>query len=154
MRHLCVDEAEVIPLSPAIELLSEGAARAHSRGPVWPGDIGYTGRTVLLSAVCRRPLALHVGCSPWQQERGCERHQARAGHCGGRVRLQAACAVDQQRWLNSRRTVQMRVFSATTLHCTTRSRTASSNSATRQLWRWLGPSSSRGECWLSSGERR
>jgi transposase InsO family protein len=34
------------------------------------------------------------------------------------------------------------------------SRTASSNGATRRLWGWLGPSSSRGECLLSSGERR
>jgi transposase InsO family protein len=28
------------------------------------------------------------------------------------------------------------------------------NGATRRLWGWLGPSSSRGECRLSSGERR
>jgi transposase InsO family protein len=31
---------------------------------------------------------------------------------------------------------------------------ASSSGATRWLWGWLGPSSSRGECLLSSGERR
>jgi hypothetical protein len=30
----------------------------------------------------------------------------------------------------------------------------SSSGATRWLWGWLGPSSSRGECLLSSGERR
>jgi hypothetical protein len=46
------------------------------------------------------------------------------------------------------------VFSATTPRRTTRSRTASSSDATRQLWGWLGPSSSRGECLLSSGETR
>jgi hypothetical protein len=37
----------------------------------------------------------------------------------------------------------MRVFSATTPCRTTRSRTASSSGATRRLWGWLGPSSSR-----------
>jgi hypothetical protein len=47
----------------------------------------------------------------------------------------------------------MRVFSATTPRRTARSRTASSSGATRRLWRWLRPSSSRGECLLSSGER-
>jgi hypothetical protein len=30
---------------------------------------------------------------------------------------------------------------------------ASSSGATRRLWGWLEPSSSRGECLLSSGER-
>jgi hypothetical protein len=35
-----------------------------------------------------------------------------------------------------------------------RSRTASSSDATRRLWGWLGLSSSREECQLSSGERR
>jgi transposase InsO family protein len=47
----------------------------------------------------------------------------------------------------------MRVFNATTLCHTTHSRTTSSSSATRRLWGWPGPSSSRGECLLSSGER-
>jgi hypothetical protein len=44
----------------------------------------------------------------------------------------------------------MRVFSATTPRRTTCSRTASSSGATRRLWGWPGPSSSRGECLLSS----
>jgi hypothetical protein len=35
-----------------------------------------------------------------------------------------------------------------------RNRTASSSGATRWLWGWLGPSSSKGGCRLSSGERR
>jgi hypothetical protein len=56
--------------------------------------------------------------------------------------------------LNSRHTARMRVFSATTPRQTARSRTTLSSSATRRLWGWLGPSSSRGECRLSSGERR
>jgi hypothetical protein len=42
----------------------------------------------------------------------------------------------------------------TTPHRTTHNRTTSSSGATRWLWGWLGPSSSRGECLLSSGERR
>jgi hypothetical protein len=37
---------------------------------------------------------------------------------------------------------------------TARSRTTSSSGATRRLWGWLGLSSNRGECRLSSGERR
>jgi hypothetical protein len=49
---------------------------------------------------------------------------------------------------------RMRVFSATTQHRTARSRTTSSSGATRRLWGWLGPSSSRGECLLSFRERR
>jgi transposase InsO family protein len=36
----------------------------------------------------------------------------------------------------------------------TRNRMASSSGATRRLWGWFGPSSNRGECLLSSGERR
>jgi hypothetical protein len=55
--------------------------------------------------------------------------------------------------LNSRHTVQMRVFSVTNPCRTTHSRTASSSDVTRRLWEWLGPSSSREECWLSSRER-
>jgi hypothetical protein len=34
-----------------------------------------------------------------------------------------------------------------------RNRMVSSSGVTRRLWGWLGPSSSRGECLLSSGER-
>jgi hypothetical protein len=45
------------------------------------------------------------------------------------------------------------VFSATTPRRTTRSTMASSSGTTRRLWGWLEPSSSRGECLLSSGER-
>jgi hypothetical protein len=51
-------------------------------------------------------------------------------------------------------TARMRVFNATTLRRTTHSRTASSSGATRRLWRWIEPSSSRGECLLSSREMR
>jgi hypothetical protein len=50
MRRLRVDEADAAPLSLEIELPSQGAAQAHAQGPVWPGDTGYTGRTMLLSA--------------------------------------------------------------------------------------------------------
>jgi hypothetical protein len=57
----------------------------------------------------------------------------RAGRCGGGVRTQAARYGHRQRRLNLRRTVWMRVFSATTLHRTTRSRMASSSGATRRL---------------------
>jgi hypothetical protein len=68
------------------------------------------------------------------------------------VRPQAACAAHRQRRLNSRCTARMRVFSTTTPRRTALSRTVSSSGATRRLWRWLGPFSSRGECLLSSGE--
>jgi hypothetical protein len=33
-----------------VELSSQGAARARARGPVWPGDTGYTWRTMILHA--------------------------------------------------------------------------------------------------------
>jgi hypothetical protein len=98
LRRLRVDEAEVTPLSPAIDFPSQGATRARARGLVWPGDTGYNGRTTLLPATHRRPLPLHVGCGPWQQGRGSERHQAHAGCCGGRVRPQTMRAAHQQRW--------------------------------------------------------
>jgi hypothetical protein len=45
----------------------------------------------------------------------------------------------------------IRVFSTTTSHHTARSRMTSSSGATRRLWGWLVPSSSKGECKLSSG---
>jgi hypothetical protein len=48
MRRLRVDKADAAPLSPAVELPSQGATRAHARGPVWPGDTGYTRRTTLI----------------------------------------------------------------------------------------------------------
>jgi hypothetical protein len=48
----------------------------------------------------------------------------------------------------------VRVFSATTPRRTAHSRTVPSSGATRRLWGWLRPSSSRGECLLSSRERR
>jgi hypothetical protein len=44
----------------------------------------------LLLAARRRSLPLHVGDDPWQQGRGCERHQACAGRCGGGVRRWSA----------------------------------------------------------------
>jgi hypothetical protein len=39
------------------------------------------------------------------------------------------------------------------LHHIAHNRMTSSSGATRRLWEWLEPSSSRGECLLSSGER-
>jgi hypothetical protein len=69
----------------------------------------------------------------------------------------ACCALTtaaNSRRLNSRCTAWMRVFSATTPRRTARSRTTLSSGATRRLWGWFGPFSSRGECLLSSGERR
>jgi hypothetical protein len=85
-----------LPFPQKIKLPSQGASRARAQGPVWPGDTGYTGRMTLLSDARRQPLPLHVGCGSWQHGRGCERHQARAGHCRGGVRPQAACAVNRQ----------------------------------------------------------
>jgi hypothetical protein len=55
----------------------------------------------------------------------------------------ACCALTMavnSRRLNSRRTVRMRVFSATTPRRTARSRIALSSGTTRRLWGWLGPS--------------
>jgi hypothetical protein len=95
---VCVlTKQERLPLSPAVELPSQGEARARVWGLVWLGNTSYTRRTTLLLAARRRPLPLHVGDGPWQQGRGCERHQACAGRCGGRVRPQAARAAHRQR---------------------------------------------------------
>jgi hypothetical protein len=51
-------------------------------------------------------------------------------------------------------TTLMRASSATTPRRTARSRTASSNGATRRLWGWLGPFSSKEGCRLTSVKRR
>ena len=63
-------------------------------------------------------------------------------------RAQAAAEAESGRMLRVLRT------DATTPRRTARNKTASSSSATRRLWGWPGPSSSRGGCRLSSGERR
>jgi hypothetical protein len=78
------------------------------------------------------------------------RRQSAATSCA----CYAQTMVVNSRRLNSHRAAHMRVFGATTLHRTTRSRTTSLSGATRRLLGWLMPSSRRGECLLSSRERR
>jgi hypothetical protein len=74
--------------------------------------------------------------------------------CSRKVRVLCTDNGVNSRRLNSRRAALMRAFSATTPRRTARSRTALSSGATRRLWGWLGPSSSRRGCRLSSRERR
>src|SRR6185312_918828 len=97
LRRLRADKAEAALLPPAGELPSQGAARARARGLVWPGDTGHTRRTALLPAARRRSLPLHVGDDPRQQGRGCGRHQACSGCCGGGEWPQVARAAHRQR---------------------------------------------------------
>jgi hypothetical protein len=78
-------------LSPADELLSQGAARARARGLVWPGDTSHTGRTryflLLINNLSRYMWVMVLG-SKGEAADAIRRAQATAeAECGRKLRM-------------------------------------------------------------------
>jgi hypothetical protein len=122
-------------------------------GPVTPATPGGRHYFLLLVDDLSRYMWVMILGSKGEAANAIRRVQVVAeAECSRKLRAPTTAA--NLRRLSSRCTARMRAFSATTPRHTTRSRTTSSSGATRRLWGWLGLSSNRGECRLSSGERR
>jgi hypothetical protein len=128
-------------------------------GPVTPATPGERRYFPLLVDNLSRYMWVVVLGSKGEATNAIRRAQAAAkAECSRKLRVLRTnnggeFTTTNSRRLNSRCTARMRVFSATTPRGTAHSRTTSSSEATRRLWGWLRPSSSRGECLLSFRER-
>ena len=121
-------------------------------GPVTPATPGGRRYFLLLVDDLSRYMWVMVLGSKGVASDAIRRSQAAAeAECGRKLRTDNGGEFKTAEFASS---ALMRAFSTTTPHHTTHSRMASSSGATRQLWGWLGPFSSRGGCRLSSGERR
>jgi hypothetical protein len=124
-------------------------------GPVTPGTPGGRRYFLLLDDDLSLYMWVVVLGSKGEAANAIRHAQAAVeAECDRKLRVLRTGNGGESRRLNSHHTARMRMFSATTPRRIACSRTASSSGTTRWLWGWLGPSSSRGECLLSFGERR
>ena len=124
-------------------------------GPVTPATLGGRRYFLLLVDDLSRYMWVMVLGSKGEAANAIRRAQVAAeAECGRKLRVLRTDNGGEFTADEFTSYWRIRAFSTTTPRRTARSRTASSSGATRRLWGWLGPSSSRGGCRLFSGERR